>query len=385
MKKTYITVILWVLLYLTTKALWYTFGILSHDDTSQSIATIEAKYNITFPMVSFIRDDYNSTAVQEVWTLASTLGTWRIYHITLSPREYTAEQVYQWYFDREYWLLFKHIKQNQLKVVFRTMHEMNGWRYPRSWDPEAFKKARIHIHKLSREAWLDQSQILFNFSTNGWDMPNPSWYAPSQQSPLIKCTSSIKQQQNCITREDYYPGDMYVDIIGVSFYNRWKATSDRQRLTPQQIMEEPEFRIRERLKKPQKPIIIDEVGTTSVRYTGSYQRQRSLDHYNQQQWKSLKNQRIKQLTQRALSKSELVGLSYFNVDRTIWLSRENPWEADWMAINLDTKRYYEGIMQLYQWWDNDLHQLFINPILHKKDKLGTWKHRTLARRNNTKQ
>gem|GEM_PF-6303116 len=48
-------------------------------------------------------------------------------------------------------------------------------------------------------------------------------------------------------------------------------------------MEEPEFRIRERLKKPQKPIIIDEVGTTSVRYTGSYQRQRSLDHYNQQQ------------------------------------------------------------------------------------------------------
>lgn len=51
------------------------------------------------------------------------------------------------------------------------MHEMNGGRYPWSGNPTSFKQAWRHIYQLSREAGLDQSQILFDFSTNGWDMP----------------------------------------------------------------------------------------------------------------------------------------------------------------------------------------------------------------------
>ena len=104
----------------------YTFGMLSHDDTVESIQEMEARYDLMLPMVSFIWDDYDKLAQSVVNQLPRTLGTGRVYHITLSPRHYTAEQVYGGYFDREYTLLFKHIKNTGIKVVFRTMHEMNG-------------------------------------------------------------------------------------------------------------------------------------------------------------------------------------------------------------------------------------------------------------------
>jgi hypothetical protein len=83
-------------------------------------------------MVSFIRDDYDTQAQDTLTKLPSTLGTGKIYHITLSPRAYTAQQVAEGIYDWEYSLLFKNIKESKLKVIFRTMHEMNGGRYPRS-------------------------------------------------------------------------------------------------------------------------------------------------------------------------------------------------------------------------------------------------------------
>lgn len=51
----------------------YTFGMLSHDDTIESIQAIETKHNMTLPMISFIRDDYNEQAVSVVTTLHQTL------------------------------------------------------------------------------------------------------------------------------------------------------------------------------------------------------------------------------------------------------------------------------------------------------------------------
>jgi hypothetical protein len=113
-------------------------------------------------------------------------------------------------------------------------------------------------------------------------------------------------------------------MMGVTFYNWGKATSNRQRLTPRQIMEEQQFRIFARLKSKNKPIIIDEVGTTSVRYHSNYDRATSLNHYQTNSGANLKNIRLTQLTNRAKSKPEIAALSYFNVDRTIGLAWENP-------------------------------------------------------------
>lgn len=355
----------------TTQA--YTFGMLSHDDSIESIQAIEEKHQIKLNMVSIIRDEYNQQAQEVLQRLPSTLGTGRVYHLTLSPRAYTAEQVYGGYFDREYSLLFKNIKNSGIKVIFRTMHEMNGWRYPRSGNPEQFKKARAHIYTLSREAGLDQSQILFDFSTNAWDMPAVGWVDPWNTSNLIKCTPAIKKKIQCITWEDYYPGDEFVDLMGVTFYNRGKATSNRARYSPKYIMEEPEFNIWNRLKSKAKPIIIDEVGTTSVRYTENYNRHTSLKHYQSNSGAALKNWRLSQLTTRAKSKPELVGLNYFNVDRTMGLAWENPGEADRSAIDLDYGKYYPNIMKLYQWGDNNLIELFITPEQKRKEHIGTWK------------
>ncbi len=38
-------------------------------------------------------------------------------------------------------------------------------------------------------------------------------YVPNQSSPLITCDLAQKAKTNCLTREDYYPGHQYVDII----------------------------------------------------------------------------------------------------------------------------------------------------------------------------
>lgn len=350
----------------------YTFGILSHDDTIESIQAIEQKHDLTLAMVSYIWDDYDVQAQDVISRLWSTLGTGRIYHITLSPRHYTSKQVAWGYFDWEYSLFFKHIKNSWLKVVFRTMHEMNGWRYPWSGDPTSFRQARIHIYTLSREAGLDQSQILFDFSTNWWDMPPQNNMTPSQTTPLIKCSQRMKYNRWCLTREDYYPGDAYVDLMWVTFYNWGKATSDRQWLSPKQIMEEPQFNIWKRLVKSNKPIIIDEVGTTSIWYDSGYNVSQSRINYRNDSGILIKNRRLSQLATRASSKSQLVALSYFNVDKTMGLAWENPGEADRSAIDLDNGKYYNAILKLYTASDDTLSKLFVTPTEKKKQHIGDW-------------
>jgi hypothetical protein len=58
-------------------------------------------------------------------SLNKELGEKRIYHITLSPNMYSAAEVASGVFDKQYTAFFESIKRNNLKVVFRTMHEMN--------------------------------------------------------------------------------------------------------------------------------------------------------------------------------------------------------------------------------------------------------------------
>jgi beta-mannanase len=64
----------------------------------------------------------------------------------------------------------------------------------------------------------------------------PTKDKPSQKAKLIECKLSNKKAKNCPTFEDYYPGDKYVDIVGFTFYNRGKASYNRERLSPSQIV-----------------------------------------------------------------------------------------------------------------------------------------------------
>ena len=144
--------------------------------------------------------------------LPSTLGLDRIYHISLSPNSFTAQQVADGKFDKQYKEFFALVKSGDVKVIFRTMHEFNGGRYPRSSKPVAFKKARIHVRNLSREAGLTTQNILFDFSLNARDLPEKNGN-PNQRGIFVSCTQAAKAKLKCPTFEDYYPGDKYVDLM----------------------------------------------------------------------------------------------------------------------------------------------------------------------------
>lgn len=69
-----------------------------------------------------------------------------------------------------------------------------------------------------------------------------------------------------------------------------------------------------RLKKIGKPIFIDEVATTSVKYSEKYEKKKSLYVYNNV-WK-YKNTWLSQLRKFLQEETSIVGAVYFNIDYT---------------------------------------------------------------------
>ena len=106
--------------------------------------------------------------------------------------------------------------------------------------------------------------------------------------------------------------------MGVTFYNRGKASYDRKRLSPEEILKDPQWNTRSRLEKFNKPIVIDEVATTAVRYTATYNPQRSKKAYTTHNNK--KNQRLGQLHRFIQQHPRIAATIYFNVDYTKGLS-----------------------------------------------------------------
>jgi len=320
---------------------WYVFWIKSADNTISNIIQIQDKYNFDFNIVGFIFDPRSEDVLRTINNLNEYFWTWKIYHITLSPNSYSAKQVSEWIFDEQYRQFFQTIKDNDLKVIFRTMHEMNWGRYPRWSNPEEFKEARIHVRELSREIWLDENNILFDFSVNHRDMPTNE--IPSQSAKLITCN---KYKTDCYKFEDYYPWENFVDIVWVTFYNRWKATYSRQRYSPNRILNDTNRNTLSRLKSFNKPIFIDEVGTTAVRYSWAYNFLKSKIIYDTEYYK--KNERLSQLTNFMLENPEIIWMTYFNTDFTNWMTKRIPWEADRAIINTNNNKIYYWIYDLYQ-------------------------------------
>ena len=149
----------------------YLFGMKSFDNSIENIQRIEKEYKIDLPIVSFIFDPRGKHVEIMMNQFNEKLGEDKIYHISLSPDMFTAKEVSEGKFDAQYKQFFKDIKKNNLKVIFRTMHEMNGGRYPRSSNPYRFKKAWIHVRELSRAEGLNQTNILFDMSVNARDLP----------------------------------------------------------------------------------------------------------------------------------------------------------------------------------------------------------------------
>ena len=199
----------------------YLFGMKSWDNSISNIQRIEKEYKLDIPIIAFIFDPRGSHVETMMNKLNKELGEDKIYHISISPNTFSAQQVAEGKFDTQYRQFFADVKKNNLRVIFRTMHEMNGGRYPRSSNPYRFKKAWIHVWELSRKEGLTKSNILFDMSVNAWDLPAKGG-KPAQTATFIQCQQNVKVKWKCPTFEDYYPGDKYVDLMGVTFYNRGK-------------------------------------------------------------------------------------------------------------------------------------------------------------------
>jgi len=357
----------------TTNA--FVFWLKSSDNTVANIVEIEKTYNLYLPLVGFIYDPWDQQdVIWELKNMKELLWDKRIYHITVSPNSYNADQVAAGAFDKEYESFFKTIKELKLKVIFRTMHEMNGGWYPRGSNPESFKKAWIHVRELAHSLWLTQNDILFDFSVNHRDMPT-NW-TPSQSATLIECKpkepiekqikalekkksltkeekekltkkkNELKKLEKCYRFEDYFPWNDYVDVVWVTFYNWWKATSWRQRKTPSQILNDSSWNTVQRLKNLWEPLIIDEVWTTAVWYSDSYSRTKSKKEFLSTWADERKNIWLGQLWD-FLQKNNFLGAVYFNVDYTHWLDYPSVWEADRAIINLELNKYYQWFLDLY--------------------------------------
>jgi len=244
------------------------------------------------------------------------------------------------------------------------MHEMNGWRYPRSSNPEKFKAAWIHVRTLSRVAWLNEENILFDFSVNHRDMPTK--WVPSQTASLIQC--NIKKD-DCYHFEDYYPGDEFVDVVWFTFYNRWKANSNRLWLSPTQILYDPNWNTYERVKALGKPIVIDEVATTSVRYEWAYNFEKSRSEYLNHDER--KDNWIHQLREFLVNHPEIIATVYFNTDYTHGLSFNVIWEADRAIVNIEDNKVYWWFQELEMFSEKKLDNI-LSKLFHLKQYKIRW-------------
>lgn len=128
MKIKFVTSILFfiVAISLSSRAEAYLFGMKARDNTIANIERVEKEYKLDLPIVAFIFDPRGKHVENMMNQLNEKLGEDKVYHISLSPDMYTAKQVAEGKFDTQYTQFFKDIKKNNLRIIFRTMHEMNG-------------------------------------------------------------------------------------------------------------------------------------------------------------------------------------------------------------------------------------------------------------------
>ena len=204
----------------------------------------------------------------------------------------------------------------------------------------------------------------------------PTKWTPSQTAPLIQCNQS---RTDCYHFEDYYPWDEFVDVVWFTFYNRWKANSNRLRLTPEQILYDHNWNTYERIKAFNKPIVIDEVATTSVRYEWNYNFEKSRREYLNHDER--KDRWIHQLREFLVNRPEIVAAVYFNTDYTHGLSFHVIWEADWALVNIEDNKVYGWFQELEAFSEKKLDNI-LSSLFHLNKYTIEWENLFLSSKCN---
>lgn len=315
--------------------------------------------NKAIDIIWLIFDQYEEAESVYLHKVVQELGKERIYHISLSPYGYTAGQVAQGIYDKEYKRFFQEIKAMNIKVVFRTMHEMNGWRYSRASKPEDFKKARQYVHTMARKDFnLQSDTLLFSLSFNSQDLPTTD-ELPTQESVYEYCSQwRINNKGRCPRMEDYYPGSNYVDLIGVTLYNRGRSRADNR-----SIWKDPNYLLNEaglieRLHQWGKPIIIDELWSTAVNFDGTRTQEKTREVFLNDTEK--KNTRLREWRNIFWLYPKIVGIVYFNVDHTDGATKQVLWQADRsIVMSPFIDDYSIGKRFILNYGDDALKKLFV--------------------------
>lgn len=211
---------------------------------------IEEKVDFFFPILlyytGFIEDEIKHPRVATALANAGKEG--RLVELTLQtvPQDALKGNMIFDVLDGKYDDFLKYyvedVVNSQYPVLFRVGNEMNGdWcvysAHQTSKDTEIYKAFYKHIYQLFKEAGADN--VIWVWNPNGESFPDFKW-----------------NDELC-----YYPGDEYVDVIGMTSYNTgtyyegesWREFDD---------MYDPLYE--EYIKLYQKPLMITEFASSSV-------------------------------------------------------------------------------------------------------------------------
>lgn len=128
------------------------------------------------------------------------------------------------------------LKKSGRQVYMRFAHEMNGNWYPwsaKKWGADKYAAVARYVHQLFKSAGA--SEVRWVFSINAQNVPADNAYA------------------------DCYPGDAYVDFIGIDGYNWGNTAAWSQWRSFSEIFHET---YRELALRYPKPLMITEFSTT---------------------------------------------------------------------------------------------------------------------------
>lgn len=211
---------------------------------------------------------------------------------------------------------------------------MNGGRYSRASHPDDFKRAWKKVRTMARNKYhLQSDQLLFSLSFNSQDLPTKDT-RPTQNSEIQFCSERrVVNRERCPRKADYYPGDKYVDLVGVTLYNRGRSRPDTRAKwkSPTNLFNEDSLWAQ--LTQRGKPIIIDELGSTAVNFSGEWSHFSAKEIFDHSTvWK---NNRLKQ-RQIFIRKNPIIkAIVYFNLDPTAGASKQIHGQADRSIILSD--------------------------------------------------
>ncbi len=186
-------------------------------------------------------------------------------------------------------------------LVIAPLQEHNGNWTPYGCDPGNFKAAYRKFVSSFRNAGIDETQVRFAWAPNGWTTPG------------------------CGDLADYYPGNGWVDVIGISAYNFGTCVANGEYETPAEAFDPYLAEIRTTVTA-NKPLLIAQ--TASSRYACGG---------NQSSW-------VQTMMAHLDTQPGVVGFVWFNV------AKETDWRV-WTGTSL-TPGWTAGVASgatAYQW------------------------------------